>query len=231
MTELERAKSKLERIGSELKTTSDVISYENELIPFGQPNIVGRRNIYANVQRLYAKQRKLSEEYDKQVARVEMLEEARSFKDSNDLLKDLHVVGKSKYATIGAKTSVNNLEYFKAKLVELEKANEEAKMYNKTKPKVKMATLGSEITKLKRKIAMLEEMKEKDENKVVSEHTQKLIDEGYVNQWKKKPVYYFVDGLRKVALEIGEYGNFVISQRYPAYSDEDKAYIKDMLKQ
>lgn len=231
MAELQRAKDKLKRIESEVKTTSDAIKYENELIPFGQPNIEGRRNIYANVQRLYAKQRELSEEYSKQVARVEMLEEAQNFKDSNDLLKDIHVVGKSKYATIGAKTSVNNIDYFKAKLVELEKANEEAKAYNKTKPKVKMATLGSEITKLKRKIAMLEEMKEKDESKVVSERTQKLIEEGYVNQWKKKPIYYFVDGLRKVALEIASDGNFVVSQRYPAYSDEDKAYIEKMLKQ
>lgn len=132
-------------------------------------------------------------------------------------------------ATIGARTNVDNLEYLKANLIELEILNEEAKAYNKTKPKVKMKTLGYEITKLRRKIEMLESMKEKLENKVVSEHTQRLIDSGKVNQWKKKPIYYFVKGLRKVALEIGENGNFEISRRYPAYSDEDKKFVENLL--
>ncbi|HBI3722363.1 TPA: hypothetical protein K4433_003060, partial [Enterococcus faecalis] len=61
---------------------------------------------------------------------------------------------------------------------------------------------GAAITKLKNKIATLEQMKEADENKVMSEKTKELIESGAVTQWKKKPIFYFVKGLRKVALEI-----------------------------
>jgi hypothetical protein len=229
MTELSKAQNKLNRINQEIEMNANLIRKENELIPFGQPNIAGRRNIYANVQRMYEKERKLTEERQKQQERVEMLQKVEELKENNELLKDVHVVGKTHYASIGAKTSVNNLEYFEAKLVELEKLNEQAKAYNKTKPEIKMKTLGAEITKLKRKIEMLEDMKTKDENKVVSDYAQQLIDDGQVTQWKKKPIYYFVKGLRKVALEIGEDGNFKPSRRYPAYNDEDKAFVENLL--
>ena len=229
MTKLEKATQKLERIRNEQDATTKAIRFENAHIPFGQPNIIGRPDIYKKVKQQYEKSRRLYQEEEKQEQRIEMLEKVEQFKEENELLKDVHVVGKTSYATIGARTSVNNLEYFKANLIELEILNEEAKAYNKTKPKVKMKTLGSEITKLRRKIEMLESMKEKLENKVVSEHTQRLIDSGKVNQWKKQPIYYFVKGLRKVALEIGENGNFEISRRYPAYSEEDKKFVENLL--
>jgi hypothetical protein len=145
-------------------------------------------------------------------------------------LKDAHVIGNTSYATIGAKTSVNNLDYFKSKLAELEKRNEEAKAYNKTKPAVKMKTLGAEITKLKRKIQMLEEMKAKDETKILSEHAQNLIDNGLVTQWQKKPIYYFVKGLRKVALVLNESGDFEASKNYSPYSDEDIKFLEKLFK-
>lgn len=92
---------------------------------------------------------------------------------------------KSSYATVGAKTSVNNIDYFKNELKELVKANEKAKAYNKTKPAIKARTFGASITKLKNKIATLEQMKEADENKVMSEKTKELIESGAVTQWKK----------------------------------------------
>lgn len=231
MTELQRAKDKLARLNEETESNNRAIRRENDMIPFGQPNIAGRRNIYANVQRMYEKERKLTEELQKQQERVEMLQKVEELKENNELLKDVHVVGKTHYASIGAKTSVNNLEYFKNKLLELEEANEKAKAYNKTKPEIKMKTLGAEITKLKRKIEMLEDMKTKDENKVVSDHAQQLIDDGQVTQWNKKPIYYFVKGLKKVALEIGEDGNFKPSGRYPAYNDEDKAFVENLLRE
>lgn len=229
MKTVETAERKLERLQNEAEELNNSIKKKRKEIPFGQPNIIGRRDIYKEVKSMYNKQRKLEEEIEEQVDRVEMLEKVEEFKESNNLLKDLHVVGKSSYATVGAKTSVNNLEYFKSKLVEMEQANEKAKAYNKTKPAIKMATLGSEITKLKRKIAILEEMAEKDANKKVSEHAQKLIDDGLVNQWKKKPIYYFVKGLKKVAFELNEQGDFVTSKRYPAYSESDKEKVAELL--
>ena len=230
MTKLEIAKNKLNRLKEEQNELTKAIRKEHDLIPFGQPNITGRRDIYKNVKRYYGKSIANSIEQDKQEKRIEMLEKVEEVKNENSTLKDVHVVGSSGYATIGAKTSVNNLDYFKAKLAELVEKNEEAKSYNKTKPAIKKKTLGTEITKLKRKIQMLEEMKAKDENKVLSEHAQNLIKNGLVTQWKKKPIYYFVKGLRKVALVLNESGDFEASKKYSAYSDSDVEFVEKLLK-
>ena len=230
MTQLENANRKLNRLKEEQDEIMKSIRKEKDKIPFGQPNIIGRRDIYKDLKRYYAKSINNSIEQEKQEKRIEMLEKVDEVKNENSTLKDVHVVGNSEYATIGAKTSVNNLDYFKAKLAELEAKNEEAKSYNKTKPAVKMKTLGTEITKLKRKIETLEAMKSKDDNKVVGQHAQSLIDNGLVTQWQKKPIYYFVKDLRKVALVLNESGDFEISKQYSAHSDNDVAFIEKLLK-
>lgn len=230
MTQLENAKNKLNRLKEEQDGLMKAIRKEHDKIPFGQPNIIGRRDIYKDVKRYRAKSIANSIEQEKQENRIKMLEKVEEVKSENSKLKDVHVVGKSEYATIGAKTSVNNLEYFKAKLSELEAKNEEAKKYNKTKPAVKMKTLGTEITKLKRKIETLEDMKAKDDNKVVSQHAQSLIDNGLVTQWQKKPIYYFVKGLRKVAVVLNDLGDFEISKKYSADSDSDVEFVEKLLK-
>lgn len=229
MTKLEVAKNKLERIRSEQAGVQTTIRREHDLIPFGQPNIIGRPDIYKNVKRQYDKQRKLYEEEKKQENRVDMLEKVEDFKEDNQLLKDVHVIGKSAYATVGAKTSVNNIDYFKEKLAALEATNEQAKAHNKTKPDRKAKTYGTEITKLKRKIASLEEMKVKNDNQVLCDQTKELIESEKVKQWMKKPIYYFVTGLRKVAFEVDNEGNFYVSSRYPAYTEEDKSFINELL--
>ena len=230
MTQLENAKNKLNRLKEEENELMKSIRKEKDLIPFGQPVIIGRRDIYKDLKRYYGKSINNSIEQDKQEKRIEMLEKVEEVKSENQNLKDVHVVGASGYATIGAKTSVNNLDYFKEKLAELEEKNEEAKKYNKTKPVIKKKTLGTEITKLKRKIQMLEDMKAKDESKVLSEHAENLIKNGLVTQWKKKPIYYFVKGLRKVALVLNESGEFEISKHYSADSDSDIEFVEKLLK-
>ena len=229
-TQLEIANNKLNRLKTEQDEIMKAIRKEKDLIPFGQPVIIGRRDIYKDLKRHYGKSIANSIEQDKQEKRIEMLEKVEEVKSENSTLKDVHVVGNTSYATIGAKTSVNNLDYFKAKLSELEEKNEQAKSYNKTKPAVKMKTLGTEITKLKRKIQMLEDMKAKDESKVLSDNAESLIKNGLVTQWQKKPIYYFVKGLRKVALVLNESGDFEASKKYSAYSDEDIEFVEKLLK-
>ena len=229
-SQLEIANSKLNRLKEEQDGIMKAIRKEKDLIPFGQPVIIGRRDIYKDLKRYYGKSIANSIEQDKQEKRIEMLEKVEEVKSENSTLKDVHVVGASGYATIGAKTSVNNLEYFKEKLAELEEKNQKAKAYNKTKPAVKMKTLGTEITKLKRKIQMLEEMKAKDETKVLSGHAESLIKNGLVTQWQKKPIYYFVKGLRKVALVLNESGDFEASKKYSPYSDSDIKFVEKLLK-
>lgn len=230
MTQLEKAKNKLNRLKEEQDGLMKAIRKEHDSIPFGQPNIIGRRDIYKDVKRYRAKSIANTFEQEKQENRIEMLEKVEELKNENSTLKDVHVAGNSAYATICAKTSVNNLEYFKDKLAELEAKNEEAKSYNKTKPTIKKKTLGDEITKLKRKIQMLEDMKEKDESKVIGQHAKNLIDNGLVTQWKKKPIYYFVKGLRKVALVLNDSGDFIISKQYSADSDSDIEFVEKLLK-
>lgn len=230
-TKLELAKAKLERLEKERTHYSDMARKEIKQIPFGQPNIIGRRNIYKDAQRYSDKSFKLSEEIDKQIERIEMLEKVGDFKNDNELLKDVHVVGKTAYATVGARTSINNLEYFKDKLEKLIKTNEEAKAYNKTNPSIKSVTYGAEITKLRNKIKYLESIKNKSDNdsNTMSEKTRQLIDEGLVNQWKKKPIYYFVKGVKKVALVINENGEFEISKQYAPQSQKERDYVDELL--
>lgn len=228
-TPFKQAQSKLERLKQEQKEVKQAIRKETANIPFGQPNIIGRRDIYKDVKRYYAKERKLAEEREKQEDRIAMLEEVEQFKQANQLVQDVHVVGKTECATIGVKTSVNNLDYFRQQLADLEQANEEAKAYNKTKPAVRKKTYGTQITKLKRKIANLEAMQEQAEKTVFSTKTKELIESGAVTQWKKKPIFYFVKGLRKVALEIDEKGEFFVSPWYTPNNEEEESFVQHLL--
>ncbi|NRE07451.1 hypothetical protein DBN68_15210, partial [Enterococcus faecalis] len=118
MTRLEQAQGKLKRLKRESEEMHHLIRAEHDRIPFGQPNIIGRGDIYKKVNGYHDRAIKLLKEQEKQEKRVEMLEKVEDFKEKNELIKDVHVVGKSSYATVGAKTSVNNIDYFKNELKE-----------------------------------------------------------------------------------------------------------------
>lgn len=64
----------------------------------------------------------------------------------------------------------------------------------------------------------------KEEQKV---SLQKLVDSKKINQWQKQPEYYFVKGLRKVAVKL-ENGRLRLSKKYPPKNDNEKQYIKDL---
>lgn len=220
---------KLENIRKEKRELHIHCKKEQKDIPFGQPNIQGRRNIYQGITQKHAKMFFLMQAEKDQKQRIAMLEKVEAFKKENEQVKDVHVVGKSMFATVGVKTSVNNLEHFKEQLKELEEKNERAKAHNKSKKHPKMKTFGAKITKLKNKIATLEKMKEQDEHKKISQKSQHLIDAKKVNQWAKKPIYFFVVGLKKVALELNEEGNFMISKRYPVKTKEEEQFVQELL--
>ena len=61
--------------------------------------------------------------------------------------------------------------------------------------------------------------------------TQSLIDEGLVNQWEKQPNTYFVKGLRRVALELTEEGEFQLSSqtKYHPKTDEERLKVGELL--
>jgi hypothetical protein len=158
-----------------------------------------------------------------------MLEMVEKFKEDNDQLQDVRVVGRTGRASVGAATSVNNLDYFKGRLAQMIADNEAVKAWNKNHRDGKRCTFGSKITALRKKVAYLEAVKSKADSTPVSEHSQQLIDSGKVSQWKKKPIYYFVDGLRKVALTLDDNGDFQESKRYPAYEDSDRETVQKLL--
>ena len=71
-------------------------------------------------------------------------------------------------------------------------------------------------------------MEQNTGNKTRKELLQKLVDSKKLTQWTKNQQYYFVKGLRKVAVKL-ENGELRLSKKYPPKNDNEKQYIKDLL--
>jgi len=228
---MQQAQNRLARITAEREASEQAARSEAHAIPFGQPNIEGRGDIYKHVQQEWRRAARLAEEEERAADRVDMLEKVEKFKENNDKLQDIRVVGRTGWASVGSATSVNNIDYFKDKLAQMIAENEAAKAWNKSHKDEKKQTFGTRITQLKKKIAYLEQMQEQAENTVISAHSRQLIDSGAVTQWKKQPVYYFVKGLRKVALTLDEQGNFQPSKRYPPITEDAQQRVAALIRQ
>ena len=86
MNRLEQAQSKLNRLRAEKEETQKLIRQQHDLIPFGQPNIIGRPDIYKKVNRYHDKAIQLMKEEEKQEMRIDMLEKVADFKEENELV-------------------------------------------------------------------------------------------------------------------------------------------------
>lgn len=88
------------------------------------------------------------------------------------------------------------------------------------------------VRRWKKKVVELEKMKKVSATKFTV-GAQKLVDDGLLSQWKKKPTIYFLTNrnYRKLALEINEKGEFEESSvyRYRATTDEAKEYVQNLL--
>lgn len=84
---------------------------------------------------------------------------------------------------------------------------------------------------VRRKVDLLESIKSKHEQdtQLLSENASQLITSGSVVIWEKKPIYYFVKGLKKVALVVDKEGNFILSKTYPTKTDDEKQFVYDLL--
>ena len=71
-------------------------------------------------------------------------------------------------------------------------------------------------------------MEQNTGNKTREEILEKLVDSKKLTQWTKNQQYYFVKGLRKVAVKL-ENGELRLSKKYPPKNDNEKQYIKDLL--
>lgn len=71
-------------------------------------------------------------------------------------------------------------------------------------------------------------MEQNTGNKTREEILEKLVDSKKLTQWTKNQQYYFVKGLKKVAVKL-ENGKLRLSKKYPPKNDNEKQYIKDLL--
>jgi hypothetical protein len=83
----------------------------------------------------------------------------------------------------------------------------------------------------KMKVSNLENTLKSNKKVKISKSAQSLIDSGKVKQWAKKPNTYFINGLKKTALELQPDGTFKHSPRYygPA-THEHAARIANFIK-
>ena len=220
-TRLEISKAKLDRLNNEL------ISKKSPMdgAPLGQPivlNAQGRRTV-RKMQRYQESQFSKFHEIKEQEKRVDRLQNQQDMKE------------KGHTAAGGLMKSVENLERWEKRVKDLEAT----KAWFKAKkiPLNRQFTMlpdgmewytSTKLKDAKETVLMLKAMKEKSEkaSNEMSDLTKELIENGAVNQWAKNPIYYFVKGLRKVALVIDEGGNFKVSKKYPATSDKDQAYLE-----
>ncbi|MDU1465874.1 MAG: PBECR4 domain-containing protein, partial [Streptococcus mitis] len=117
----------------------------------------------------------------------------------------------------GLEMSVQNIPRIRE---ELEKAKRGESFFTK-------ATLKRYQEELTRLEAISEQMGKTS----IQPATQALIDEGLVNQWQKQPNTYFVKGLRRVALELTEEGEFQLSSqtKYHPKTDEERLKVDELL--
>ena len=71
-------------------------------------------------------------------------------------------------------------------------------------------------------------MEQNTGNKTREEILEKLVDSKKLTQWTKNQQYYFVKGLKKVAVKL-ENGELRLSKKYPPKNDNEKQYIKNLL--
>ena len=117
----------------------------------------------------------------------------------------------------GLEMSVQNIPRIRE---ELEKAERGESFFTK-------ATL----KRYQEELTRLEGISEQMGKTSIQPATQALIDEGLVNQWEKQPNTYFVKGLRRVALELTEEGEFQLSSqiKYHPKTDEERLKVDELL--
>lgn len=97
--------------------------------------------------------------------------------------------------------------------------------------KVTIRRTKATIKSWKNKVSNLESTMKSNKKVKISKSAQSLIDSGKVKQWAKKPNTYFINGLKKTALELQSDGTFKHSPRYygPA-THEHAARVANFIK-
>ena len=204
---LAQARRKLERLRGE---QDEAISraYSHQAQTNGQPmnDKRGGASFMRKQEQIEGQVFSKMDEIRKQEERVEHLEHQQHLKE----------MGLNRQGS-GLEMSVQNIPRIRE---ELEKAKRGESFFTK-------ATLKRYQEELTRLEAISEQMGKTS----IQPATQALIDEGLVNQWQKQPNTYFVKGLRRVALELTEEGEFQLSSqtKYHPKTDEERLKVDELL--
>ena len=204
---LAQARRKLERLKGE---QDDAISraYSHQALTNGQPmnDKRGSASFMRKQEQIEDQVFSKMDEIRQQEERVERLEHQQHLKE----------MGLNRQGS-GLEMSVQNIPRIRE---ELEKAKRGESFFTK-------ATLKRYQEELTRLEAISEQMGKTS----IQPATQALIDEGLVNQWQKQPNTYFVKGLRRVALELTEEGEFQLSSqtKYHPKTDEERLKVDELL--
>ena len=204
---LAQARRKLERLKGE---QDDAISraYSHQALTNGQPmnDKRGGASFMRKQEQIEGQVFSKMDEIRQQEERVEHLEHQQHLKE----------MGLNRQGS-GLEMSVQNIPRIRE---ELEKAKRGESFFTK-------ATL----KRYQEELTRLESISEQIGKTSIQPATQALIDEGLVNQWEKQPNTYFVKGLRRVALELTEEGEFQLSSqtKYHPKTDEERLKVDELL--
>ncbi|HEO4743029.1 TPA: toprim domain-containing protein [Streptococcus agalactiae] len=204
---LAQARRKLERLRGE---QDEAISraYSHQALTNGQPmnDKRGGASFKHKQEQIEDQVFSKMDEIRQQEERVERLEHQQHLKE----------MGLNRQGS-GLEMSVQNIPRIRE---ELEKAERGESFFTK-------ATL----KRYQEELTRLESISEQMGKTIIQPATQALIDEGLVNQWQKQPNTYFVKGLRRVALELTEEGEFQLSSqtKYHPKTDEERLKVDELL--
>ncbi len=204
---LAQARRKLERLKDE---QDEAISraYSHQALTNGQPvnDKRGGASFMRKQEQIEGQVFSKMDEIREQEERVERLEHQQHLKE----------MGLNRQGS-GLEMSVQNIPRIRE---ELEKAERGESFFTK-------ATL----KRYQKELTRLEAISEQMGKTSIQPAAQALIDEGLVNQWQKQPNTYFVKGLRRVALELTETGEFQLSSqtKYRPKTDEERLKVDELL--
>ena len=204
---LAQARRKLERLKGE---QDEAISraYSHQAQTNGQPmnDKRGGASFMRKQEQIEGQVFSKMDEIRQQEERVERLEHQQHLKE----------MGLNRQGS-GLEMSVQNIPRIRE---ELEKAKRGESFFTK-------ATL----KRYQKELTRLEAISEQMGKTSIQPAAQALIDEGLVNQWQKQPNTYFVKGLRRVALELTEEGEFQLSSqtKYHPKTDEERLKVDELL--
>ena len=204
---LAQARRKLERLKGE---QDDAISraYSHQALTNGQPmnDKRGGASFMRKQEQIEDQVFSKMDEIRQQEERVERLEHQQHLKE----------MGLNRQGS-GLEMSVQNIPRIRE---ELEKAERGESFFT-----------NATLKRYQEELTRLEGISEQMGKISIQPATQSLIDEGLVNQWEKQPNTYFVKGLRRVALELTEEGEFQLSSqtKYHPKTDEERLKVGELL--